>query len=333
MLPGGRTHRKRNELIRALHEWKTGSEAPVDQDGNPEPLRVLILRLQNDPDSRAVGTWACNAKMDHVERADVILRKCYDYANEAAMSGEAMIFMLYPLFGQDQVGGSISFPIQIVPDPKFAGSDQFTGSLGMDYRVPANRDATAFREQTGLVREAWGLVGGTMRITIESLERQLDKAQNRIAELEADRERTWSIQQKLMDHQLDRELKYRKENVQLALMEAAGAKVLSYIPVLMKSVDEWAFKKAGIKNNSDQEPDEAKELIKLLLSKFDNKEKAKKIFDAMNLSESEAMKITNMGKELHLEEQRQKLVEESNAAIKGLPSAVPIRRLSSNGQG
>jgi hypothetical protein len=237
-----------------------------------------------------------------------------------------MVFMLYPLFGNDQMGSSVSFPIQIIPDPKFAGSDQFAGANGMDYRIAANRDATRFREETGLVREAWGLVGGTMRITIESLERQLDKAQTRIAELESDRERTWSIQQKLMDHQLDRELKYRKENVQLALMEAAGAKVLSYIPVLMKSVDEWAFKKAGIKNNSDQEPDEAKELIKLLLSKFDNKEKAKKIFDAMNLSEAEAMKITNMGKELHIEEQRQKLVEESNAAIKGLPSAIPIRR-------
>jgi len=322
-----RVHNKRISLIQQLQNWKSGKEAPVDEDGNAEPLKVLVLRMHNDPNNTSIANWKCDAKMDHVERADEILKRCHEYANELAVSGEAIVFVLYPLFGSDMVGGRTSFPIQIVPEPKFSGTDQFVGAMATDYRDPRNRDATQFRENTSLVREAWGLVGGTMRVTIGSLEQQLERAQNRIRELEADRERTWAIQQKLMDHQLDRELKYRKENVQLAMMEAAGAKVLSYIPVLMKSVDEWVFKKSGGKVATDDETNEYRETVQMILSKFGDKEKARRVFEVLGLDEVEMMKIVNMGKKLSVEEQRMKLQEEAKASIQGLPSVVPIRRL------
>jgi hypothetical protein len=324
---------KRVALIRQLEAWKLAKQNPMDEDGHPAPLRALALRVMGDGSGQVVQQWPCDAKMEHVTRADEILNFCEHYANEVSISGEVIVFALYPFFGAGSSGGRIEgavYPIQIAPQPKFEGPDRFAAS--MDLRNPSNQSSTVLREAVGLTRESWALVGGTMRITVESLERQVERLTAENQALKTDRERLWEMQQKLMDHQLDREIRFRKENVQIAAMEAAAGKLLSYLPVVTSKLDQFVAEKFGVASGTpSEEADRLRGALHTILSKFSDKDKASKIFTAMELSESELAVIKNIGGEFLMEEKHKKLQEEARAATRGLPGVVPIRRLPGMG--
>lgn len=321
---------KRIALIKQLEAWKSAKQNPNDEDGKPAPLRALALRVMGDGSGQVIQQWPCDAKMEHVARTDEILGFCEHYAGEVSVSGEVIVFALYPFFGAGSSGGRIEgavYPIQIAPQPKFEGPDRFAAS--MDLRNPANQSSTVLREAVGLTRESWALVGGTMRITVESLERQVERLTAENQALKADRERLWEMQQKLMDHQLDREIRFRKENVQIAAMEAAAGKLLSYIPVVTSKLDQFVAEKFGVGGNGEPsaEADRLRGALHTILSKFNDKDKATKIIAAMELSDTELTVIKNIGGEFLMEEKHKKLQEEARAATRGLPGVVPIRRL------
>jgi hypothetical protein len=277
-----------------------------------------------DGSGQPISQWPCDAKMNHVERSDEILQTCEEYAENVSQSGEAIVFAIYPYFGTDRQPGNV-FPIQITPAPKFEGPDKFAAS--MDFRDPRNQSSAAFKESLALTRESWALVGGTMRITIESLERQVERLTAENQALKADRERVWELQQKMMDHQLDREIRFRKESVQIAAMEAGAAKLISYLPVLTSKLDMYVAEKMGMKGASEEQSNKYRDTLKNLLGRLGNREKAKKVFEALELSDTEAMQLANFGKEFLLEEERSKMMIEAEAATKGL--LTPIRRVKS----
>lgn len=315
---------RRVALIKQLAAWKAGEHNPAGEDGKPAPLRVMILRIMGDGSGQPINQWTCDAKMNHVERTDEILSTCDEYANEVSSGGEEIVFALFPYFGTDRQPGTV-FPIRITPTPRFEGPDKFASA--MDYREPKNQAAAAFKESLSLTRESWALVGGTMRITIESLERQVERLTAENQALKADREKTWELQQKMMDHQLDRELRYRKESVQIAAMEAGANKLISYLPVLTSKLDLYIAEKMGMKNTPEDESNRYREAMKNFLSKFNDSGKARKVIEALELSDVEAMQLYNFGKEFLMEEQRAKMSEEANAATRGLMPMAPIRSL------
>lgn len=328
----GRTS-KRVALIKQLEGWKSARLNPTDEEGRPAPLRALALRVMGDGSGQVIQQWPCDAKMEHVARADEILDFCEHYAGEVSISGEVIVFTLYPFFGSGSSGGRIEgavYPIQVAPQPKFEGPDRFAAS--MDLRNPSNQSSTVLREATSLTRESWALVGGTMRITVESLERQVERLTSENQALKADRERLWEMQQKLMDHQLDREIRFRKENVQISAMEAAASKLLSYVPVVTSKIDQFVAEKFGVANGTpSEETDRLRGALHLLLNKFGDKEKATKIIAAMELTESELALVKNIGGEFLMEEKQKKLKEDAYAATRGLPGVVPIRRIPGMG--
>jgi len=315
---------RRVALIKQLAAWKACEQNPVGEDGKPAPLRVLILRIMGDGSGQPINQWPCDAKMNHVERSDEILNTCEEYANETSQAGESVVFNLMPYFGSDRQPGVI-FPINVAPAPKFEGPDKFAASS--DYRDPRNRDSTAFKESISLTRESWALVGGTMRITIESLERQVERLTVENQALKADREKTWELQQKMMDHQLEREIRFRKESVQITAMEAGASKLISYIPLLSSKLDMYLAEKMGMKGTPEDDNNRYRTTLKSILGRISDKDTAAKVITALGLSESEAMQLFNFGKEFLMEEQHSKMMIEAEAATRGLTGVTPIRRL------
>lgn len=310
----GRVRERRLALITQLQLWKEGKQNPLGENGEPAPLRVISIYAPGSevPDQ----SWPCDAKMDPPSRTDEILQFCEEYASEAS-GGEEIVFTLLPMFGsgQGRIRGG-KFPIRITPAPRFQGPDKFASVD--DLGDPRKQNSSLTKEAMALTRESWALVGGTMRITIESLERQVERLQAENQALKAERERTWELQQKMMDHQLDRDLRARRENIEITAMEAGAAKLIGYLPVAFQWVDKWVAEKTGMSGTPDEETQKYRDMLKDLLARLGQKNKVKEIIKVLELTDAEAMKLYNFGKEFLVEEKRSEMIEEANSAVKGL---------------
>jgi hypothetical protein len=321
----GRTGR-RVALIRMLATWKSGAGNPTDEDGNATPLKSLSLASASM--GKIVHQWECNAKTDHVALADEIMQTCEEFTNEISLSGEEQIYVLNPFFGSSRQPGP-DFPIRITPMPRIEGPDKFAAT--MDLRDPRNRESTAMRESMSLTREAWQLVAGTMRINLESLERQNGLLAAENASLKADRENNWRLTQQLMDQDVARKQTERKNEIQLKTMETAAGKVLSYLPLITARLDQYMAKKFGVE---DGKADSVRDGVKNLVGKL-NEGNVPQIIELLKLSPSEIAWLMNVGREVKADEHRRVMQVEAGAALKGiiLPFAQLPRRLATGTTG
>jgi hypothetical protein len=319
-----RTRERRLALITQIDNWKKGLANPPGEDGQPAPLRVLSIYApgQGEP----AQFWPCDAKTNHVDRAEEIMQFCEEHANEVS-DGEAVVFTLVPHFGSGQSGRlkGGNWPIKITPMPSFEGPDRFASTA--DLSSPKMQNSALTKEAMALTRESWALVGGTMRITIESLERQVERLQAENQALKQERERTWELQQKMMDHQQDRDLKARRENIELTAWEAGAAKLIGYLPVLLQGVDRWVAEKAGMNGTSTEDANKYRDTLKDLLSRLGQKNKITEVIKLLELKDEEAMSLYNFGKEFLVEQKRSEMIEEANSAVQGLIPQMPLRAL------
>jgi len=315
-----RTGRK-SQLIQQLVDWKSGEGNPIGEDGRPAPLRVLSLSL---PGVSKLQDFPVDAKTDHVALADKIFQMAYDFTNEVSLSGEAQVFMLETYFGTDRLPG-VNFPIQITPAAKFTGPDSPIGDL----RDPRQQNSTVLRESIALTRDAWSLTGSGFRIIVESLERQVERLTAENQAMRSERERSWALQQDLMDKQAARRRQERIDNVQLAAMEMGAQKLLGYLPIITSKFDTYLMEKFGgvEKGSLTNEGKELKEVVGMILSRIDNEETAKEVFKVLKLTKPEVLKVVNTGMKFKMEEEQKKMHEEAYGAMRGLGGMQPMRAL------
>jgi hypothetical protein len=321
---------KRNKIITQIKEWKKAENNPVDESGRPAPLRMLRLAL---PGADPPGEWPFTARSEPAVVGDAILRRASEWTNEMNAAGEEMHFVIEAYFGNDDHPGD-KIPLRLVPAARFVGSEAPIGDL----RDPRAQGSTLVREAIGMTRDAWSLTGNSFRLSLESLERQVERLTAENQQMRSEREATWRLQQDMMDRQADRDHTKRKRDLQLEVMEMGGRKLVSYLPLVFSRVDAAMERFAGKEPNEDTM--RLKKIVDVFVSKIKDQETAERVWDAMDLEPSQILAIKGAITDLITDEKRKSLCEEANNALKGMtpvarlrPGTLPLKKLRSGGSG
>lgn len=316
-------------LMKQLQAWRDAEENPIGEDGKPAPLKMVVLKVNNS-DTPLIPGLPITPTTQIPIIADKILRKMKDWASATSQGGEEIFGDLQPYFGTNTDEGQGHYGIRMKPERTAFGSETpIIGDLGN----PREASGVIVRESISLTRDAMSFAGGIIGKAEDArdkvIEYQADEIKNlrqRVKDLESGQDAIRSLQNDLADKKLDRDLKSRENDMKMKVMESAGDKLISYIPLFTSKIDEYMVKKLGNGEKLSDEGKFYKSVVEVILSKLQNEEQAKTVFRALGLTKEDLVKIQSAGNKLQLEEKRGEMHEEAKSLMRGGPIR-NIRRL------
>jgi hypothetical protein len=312
-------------LAMQLKAWQLAEDNPMGEDGKPAPLRAIAIYVSNlPPDQNPFISEAINAKTDCTLLAHKIIQKMTHWINEMNQAGESLQGDMQPFFGSNPEPGQGHYGIRVKPNKQSFGNES---PLTGDFRDSREAGAAIVREAISHGRDVTSFGGllfskaeeRTDKI-IESLENEIKNLREHVRELEAGRKNVAALEADLADKTLDRDMKQRKNNMELAVMESAGYKLIDYIPFFMSKIDEIMINKfGGPKQEMTDEGKFYKGIAETIFSKIQDKDTALKVFQALNLSKDEQVRLFQGASKLQIEEKRKAMHEEAASLSRGAP--------------
>lgn len=301
---------RRPDLLAAVKQWHKGQRDR--RTGDIQPWTTLILiHIES---GRTIRQFDVAPDEDDLELAIEI---------ENALDSHGK-----PLASTQQITQNYSvdayFGTRVDPQSQWMGSVNPSTNLDglamggrnmMARGTPQDFEAQRFRSRELEIGASFGM----MRYNVETIVGLLDKANARIAVLEAREDAVKAREQALKREENEHQLAMLREQSRIKRNMFLVAKVTRYLPIIAAKLDERLF---GLSQLApDERNSKATEVVKSILSKLPNDAEGAARFEEvaaiLNLTAEDKQKIHDLGVMMWLEEEKQKLQREKEIAQKG----------------
>lgn len=307
---GGQNQPARPDLIAAVRQWHKGLRDR--STGQIQPWTTLVLTHMES--GRQIRQFDVRPDEDDIELAIEIESVMNSHGRPLATNqGITQNYQLDAYFGT-RVDPQSNWIGDVKPTANTDGMG-FGGQMMRQRGTPQDFEQQRFRARELEIGASFGLT----RYNVEVLVGLLDKANTRIAALEAREDAIKQREQAARDAEYAQELAMMREKAKIKRMNFVVAKVARYIPIIAAKLDERLF---GLSQLTPPEK-EAKttKIVETLLSKLndnqDGAEKMNQIIAILDLKPEEVQDIKDVGVMMWLEKQRAQMQREAEVASKG----------------